>query len=430
MQGYLKKHQEIGILLIIFGVTVGNLLYEFLGKSINIVNISMFLGVILIGDYRRLLSLKWPYPKIDCIIIFIFQNILLLYLIAYCNQYLKSGFVDFSYVLFVLVLIVMINSNGYSVRMNNLVNYLFYFSFFILLLISFVIFRTGFSTRFTFTSGADPLAMGLGITSCLATILIYNPTSIYKKVIKFMSIFLFIYCELAFNCRTAIVSSILIILINIIQNIRIGGKKNLNLKKFFNTFFKILSLIVLIYTIYTKVAEIKILIDTTIEFIGNGIKALYMGEGYGVDASANTRLITRREALRIISSSNLFQLLFGHGYMKMYVDIPILQAFLDLGIIGGSVYFYIIFIIPLKLIVSRQYINLARRDNEYKERYLLFTLLSLPIIIKQFGSATPYGHDLYWPSTLCLFILVKNKKSLKNNMEENYEETWYENSIC
>ena len=53
---------------------------------------------------------------------------------------------------------------------------------------------------------------------------------------------------------------------------------------------------------------------------------------------------------------NFKELLFGFGYKDKYLDFPVLQIFMDLGIVGSIPYYIIYIIYPiLKIIRKREY---------------------------------------------------------------------------
>lgn len=80
-----------------------------------------------------------------------------------------------------------------------------------------------------------------------------------------------------------------------------------------------------------------------LEYLQGGI-ASYFGET-SKEASATGRRELLQYAMRNMNN-------FGHGYKALWVDFPIVQAFYDLGILGGILFLVISFIIPYILIIN------------------------------------------------------------------------------
>lgn len=136
-----------------------------------------------------------------------------------------------------------------------------------------------------------------------------------------------------------------------------------------------------------------------------GVLTLYGNYSMGIDESASTRVYTQKAALDLIlNESNPLKILFGHGYMTMYVDVPLLQALLDFGCIGWVLYAYIVIFNPIRTILSREKIERASENKDYCLQYMAFSLLAVTAIGKQLSSALPYGHDVYLGAILCWFL--------------------------
>jgi len=76
----------------------------------------------------------------------------------------------------------------------------------------------------------------------------------------------------------------------------------------------------------------------TIERTLLGLEGIISGTG-GVDVSSDTRFELRQHALERLNIG-------GHGFDALYVDFPILQAYYDLGVLGGTAFFLIGLVIP------------------------------------------------------------------------------------
>lgn len=406
----IKDRQSWGIAFVVFGVLLGNTLYEFVGKSVDLVNMFMFLGVLLIIDYDRLFRLNLPGLSKKTLLLYAFQLYILFIFLFYRHSFAAGSFTsDIAYILFTLALTTALASNSKYRRWTKTIKVSFIVSTIIIFLIVYVLF-TGdnlFVGRFRFSSGADPLQMGFGLTSCFAVFLLYDCKSIFGKIIRMIDIAFLIIAECAFSCRTAIFTCFIMLILYFVQLIRINLSAQKSLSKIvMNLFLALLAFFITFVIVYNLVPGIKNVIDNMGNYMLRGIYTLYGNNSFGIDESASTRVYTQSLSLDIIwNEANPFKILFGHGYMTLYVDVPILQAMLDFGIVGGLLYTYIVVLNPILTILSKSKIKLASKDENYRLQYLAFTLLALTAIGKQLTAALPYGHDVYLGAILCWFLV-------------------------
>ena len=405
----IRDRQAWGSACVIFGVVLGNTIYEFFGRGIDLVNLFMLLGVVLIIDYNRLLHLQLPGLKKKTLILYAFQ-FFILFLFVFFRHELATGSVsaDMSYIFFAIALITAMASNSSFLRWTKVIKISFFLSTGILLVITYVLFTNGnvFNGRFRFSSGADPLQMGVGLTSCFAVFLLYEGRSIWDRILKMLDIGLLIIAEFAFSCRTAIFICLIMLIIWLIQRFRINLiSQKAAYKAFLNLLYAIFGFFVIFCIVYNFVPGIKNTIDSMGEYMLRGVLTLYGNYSMGIDESASTRVYTQKAALDLIlNESNPLKILFGHGYMTMYVDVPLLQALLDFGCIGWVLYAYIVIFNPIRTILSREKIERASENKDYCLQYMAFSLLAVTAIGKQLSSALPYGHDVYLGAILCWFL--------------------------
>lgn len=404
----IKNRQAWGITLVIFGVLLGNTMYEFFGKNINFVNLNMLLGTLLICDYQKLLKLKIPRLK-KALPLYGFQLYLLFIFIFLRHLYVtESWSSDLAYIVFAIFFITALASNPSYLNWSKILDTSFFLASIIVFLIGCVLLKSGnvFNGRFLFSSGASPLQMGLGLTSCFAVFLVYEGKSSFAKLLKFVDIVLLIIEEFAFLCRTAIFICGIMFLVYIALKLRINYlvSKNL-LRSIHKIVLQIIIVICAFVVVYSYVPGIKDVIDNIGDYMLRGILTLYGNNSLGQDASAVTRVYTQHTAWSLIlNEKNPLKVLFGHGYMTMYVDVPILQAMLDFGVIGWMAYVYIIIINPIRTAFNCDKLQMASRHKGYYIQYLLVILWTITAIGKQLSSALPYGHDVYLGAILCWLL--------------------------
>lgn len=99
------------------------------------------------------------------------------------------------------------------------------------------------------------------------------------------------------------------------------------------------------------------------------------------------------------NNSTFIQFVFGRGYNTDWLDIPYLQAFWDLGLVGGIWYFYLQAFTPIKMIMHKP----ANAGIEFAQYYVVLR------IIQNFSNGTPYG--TFFPIVLLYVFEMLSKKS-------------------
>lgn len=95
----------------------------------------------------------------------------------------------------------------------------------------------------------------------------------------------------------------------------------------------------------------------------------------------------------IVVDSTIWQFLLGYGYMYEWLDIPLLQVFQDLGLIGGTLFTAVAIVLPIKMMIKRTKNNAV----------LLVCLMSITQIIGCFTSGLPYA-SAFFPIALLYYV--------------------------
>lgn len=123
--------------------------------------------------------------------------------------------------------------------------------------------------------------------------------------------------------------------------------------------------------------------------------------------SAIVRYEYRTYALNFIKNQfNIINYIYGNGYMEKWkqIDNPILQSYLDMGIIGLVGYIGLVIMYPLKKL-------LFYKLNSYQ---LFFLFCSLYNVFSSISSGNPYFYQKYTPICLLIFSISLTTKNSKN----------------
>jgi hypothetical protein len=119
--------------------------------------------------------------------------------------------------------------------------------------------------------------------------------------------------------------------------------------------------------------------------------------------SAAARVYSRQFMTDYIENEfDIFNYIFGGGYMIKWLDAPILQAYLDMGVLGFIVYFFLIVYLPIKTILKRASNNLQ----------MMALLLTVHAFVSGLNSGHPYQYLKWTP--LCLLALTFGLKAKKD----------------
>ena len=130
---------------------------------------------------------------------------------------------------------------------------------------------------------------------------------------------------------------------------------------------------------------------------------MLFGTKMDLTGSAKIRYDNRQETINIIRDFSFLNYIFGAGYMTKWIDNPLLQSYLDLGIYGFSMYFFYVVLKPL--------ITIFKTRN----KYILFgCLLCFYNVFSSISSGNPYSF-LKWDPIIFLLFILNNKTILEEN---------------
>lgn len=393
-------YYSIGLSFILLGVHLGTFFRYLVG--FDAVTFLMFIGGVLLFDYKNLLNGRFPSLNNKMFILLLTQIVIFIYcLLAPSPEGTKNIFVYYS-----IFLVLAFSSHSNKFVWNRFIEILFILSSITALMGGYIYFtnfqillsgngsgiledvgRDGASPIFLF-----PRAANLNLIACL----LY--TSISKNKIIWLICFLLILFDfvlvLSSGKRTVFILFVIYILYflwskNLLKEI-IFSKKG--------WFYSFLFALIL-FGLFNTVPFLSEYYDRFAERIVDGMKILLGMEYEEYDESAATRPLLRKWAFNIINNEfNIINYFFGYGYMTRYLDQPFFQALFDMGLIGCFVYIYQALLFPLKYLLNR---------TLYNPNLLFAKMISLDIIISCFHAGVPYGYSVYLPA-LCLVYFSKH----------------------
>ncbi|MBM6657752.1 hypothetical protein [Bacteroides gallinaceum] len=380
-----NRIKALGLALVVIGVPVGMYLNYLTGVTYWS-NIIMLLMIILLF-YKERFTLK---IGTGFRLLFFYQ----LYMTAYCIMSSDFQAIYLFYHLYILVLIVALSIQKDKQFVFDSLRWIFYLSIPLTLLGLFltlnglVVGDLAWQLRHENEDYAlDPFNVGIAaLNSFFAGLCLTNKRRKEKVIFIIMTV-LNIYLIYLCGKRTPMV----ILIIGLLYYTYL----NFKLKKGEVIVFAIIAVI----TAFTLSAFVDFIeIGTYFENIVNGVKNI-MGDTSVSDrtGSAIIRYQTRLQAYEYIEKNfYLHNYLFGAGYMTLgrQFDNPVLQAFLDMGIIGVLGYVYLVIVFPV--------VTMLKKRNNIA---VFFILVSLYNVFSCFSSGYPYFWSKYTPICLLIFSL-------------------------
>lgn len=392
-----NKFIEIGIILNILAVSIAIVLKEVLKiDSSNITYIIYFLSVVLTTNWKALFK-KNGIRLTKKIVLLLALQIYILICAFFSSAPLMGSSFATVYTLFVIVYIFSLSTNITTIDEEK------FMSFYIIItsILSCLSFLIVFSNQSDITNmkvttlenGAERSTLASVSLFYLFVFLVYKPK---RKIIRvLLSItFGFALCNMLIcNRRIVYITALVCTLVYFWKN----KKKAL---KFRNIAFLLvfIPVIIIIFRILLSIGWVNNMFDRSLNALLNGINTFF--DSNNGDASVMIRNENRELALNAYRNNNIFQYFFGRGYGYMWIDFPLFEAFLDLGIIAGFVYFYLTFYLVLKQ-------TIFKKSFSQFEYIVLFGAIA--VSLSGFASGMPYGNTKYCPIILFLYFIEGRK---------------------
>ncbi len=388
--------RSFGLCLILLGMQTGNFFRSLTGTEL--VNVLMFLGIVLLFDYKNLFNGRFPLYKGFMRQIMMSQLIILLYaIIAESSGWaVKTESMNFIFLIYSILIILAISSNDNTLFYEfPLIVYVFS-TFSIILGVAVI--TNGFRGLYL---GAEFYALKDEVEVDGRSMLFLYGSAAYIHIIASCCYFdiirksgkvwsalavIFILFDIALlivaTKRTVMVAAIIAVLYYI-------WNKKLRIKRLVLYSIIFIPLLLFIISQFLDIELVTFVINDIYDSMESGLGTLLGIDGADFDESANVRVGLRKWAFSIMESDFSFvNYIFGYGYMSKYLDQPILQCFFDMGVLGIFCYIYIMLLLPIIL--------LLKRNND--RSLLFFKMNAILALISCFTGGLPYGYRLYMSS--------------------------------
>lgn len=397
---------EIGTAMVLISMPLGMIVKLLVGNMI-FGNIIMALGLMFMFSFKRLKEGFHPN---------LLSGIGIFFIISFV-YYALSKFSDSIYLLYLgvtLIYTLELSLLKYEndLKIRNVIFYMWLLSLFCVLG-GYFCFATGIVSVLTGAFGFsdtgdtiyDGLTMGsVGITQLACSLYFISTCKESKRIRTMMFICViidFFIVLLAFK-RTPL----LIALIILGLYMRKLGYLSLNPRSI--TIF--IAIIVGITVIIISSADLREGFSIIAEETWTGITNLITSNhtGHGLTNSTDMRIENRHQAFALIGNFDLLSFFIGAGFMTFWFDMPLIQAYLDMGVIGFILYAFYIVYLPLHVLFTSK-----QNNNEL----FLLAMLALYGSVACLTSGHPYAHNQWMPICLLCFVLSSRNTLISSNNE-------------
>lgn len=398
---------EIGIILSLVGTQISCVIMEFFGSfSFDLTNLVFLISLLLVADYHSLLKLDLKINK--GMILVLGYNLYALIGAIIAGEGFFTQNQGIIYTLYVILFLLLVGTNKKDIDEDFFISAAWWITGTGSILLMWSL-TDGFSnispTGFTWTSeGSDRLTLSVLPFVNLVTLLLYKGKSQFSVLIKIIFAVVDIYLMTVCSRRGLMVAYILILIYHFWTAIK-GHLTVARIVSFFRAALLILVVCIVIYHTFSDAGQ---MVSDYMERLALGISTYFGNFGGGVDAAAVQRNNVLNTVPKEYLNSSWNIILFGNGYGTRQLDVPYLQAFTDLGLIGGIYYLIIELFYPLQMLT-------VRGDS----KFLKFSqYIGIMTITYNLYSGVPYNHYKFVGIILMIFAVSRFKKSRIGGYEQ------------
>ncbi len=397
--GYFKHGFEIGILLAIIGTQVSKIITEVFGNTFfDMTNLVFFLSLLLVADIGGMFKGQLRVSKQMFLILGYNLYVLVAAILADVSMFEQNkGTV---YTLYVIVFLLLISANHKRIDEKFLISAAWWITGIGTCLLMWIItdrFSNVSSVSFVWTSGgADRLTLSVLPFVHLVSSLLYIARTYSKRMLKILFAVVALYDIIACSRRGLMVALVIILIYHIWRN---TGEK-ISKKKFVKA-FEIVGVSIFIVVLMANVFPSFIsMIMNYLHKLGQGINTYFGIYTFGVDTAAVQRNNVWNTVPLEYLNSGLKVILWGNGYGAKQLDVPYLQAFTDLGLVGGIYYLIVELFYPLNALM-------INRDELF---FKFVQYIGIMTITYNLYSGVPYNHYKFVGVILLAYAVSYYKK--------------------
>lgn len=395
----------LGISLSIIGVPLGMYLNWFF-PVVKWSPLTMLLSVVLIANWRNVLRLRLAGSASLAWIVG-FQMLMVLYGVLDARGAMTGQY--FSFHAYVIMLCVAYASLNASARTGRLCDTLY--------LSSLVLTGLGAWTCYSGLVVGDevwqmkqevddyalePFTVASGVLTNLFAALLVRKERFWEKLLFLVAVSLDVYVLFACTKRTPI-------FVAIVGTLLYLYKRGILTWQGTRRFLKYVPLLIIAFVgAYATFSSFATNVNDFVDNFYAGVLNL-MGDTSVRDASGSAMARTEARQFMFTYISTHFtpvNYIFGAGYLFRWLDAPVLEAYLDMGIPGFVGYAFIIIVLPFKAL-RRRWLN----DGQ-----LLALMLCIYPLVSCFNSGNPYGYNKYTATCLMVYLIghytIKRAKTL------------------
>jgi hypothetical protein len=244
--------------------------------------------------------------------------------------------------------------------------------------------------------GTSKMSTARGILYSLTAMIVYKKNRTLEKCLKYLFVLCAVFVLMKVRVRTVLLS----LCVTIIVYIFIKTKENkTDRKKLIQKTVPWIGTIILAVLVCHLIPTLRNKMVSSVNTTVYAISSFLSGDG--LDYSANVRTQILNWVKEYYNNANIVNMIFGFTYTK-YLDMPLLQAFFDFGLVG-FLYVYYMVAKPLTFV----------RRTEYTSFQMFIVLFMTQNIIDQIAYMTPYEYQFHIRVIMMLQILmieVPNKR--------------------
>ncbi|MDD5829554.1 MAG: hypothetical protein PUD10_10435 [Lachnospira sp.] len=384
---------NIGLSLVLTGVPYGMYL-NWLYPSWPWSPVFMIISIILLFDFKSIN--RWSMPRILKVIIF-FQLLMITYGVFSGNEGMSSKYLSFHlYIISLCFCLKTCIGKDY----DNFSHVLFFCSIplsilgAVLMQLGMVVGETAWMLKQEDEDySIEPFTVATGVLINLFSALVMEKKNRYYKILFFILLIIDLYVLFGTTKRTPVFVAIMGTFLYLYKTHAFTLNRNAIMGNILLCFF-------VLFIVYLQIPAVQEMVDGFFDNFTKGVLVLF-GDTSVSDAtgSAEARVRSREFAFQYIDNNfALEDYIIGAGYMTRWLDAPLLQSYLDMGIFGFFLYLYIVIIYPLNTI----------RIKEPDKALLIAIMVSLYPILSCLNSGNPYQYIKYTAVCLIAYFSVSN----------------------